>query len=347
MSAMVGVALVATIIAVLGLLGRSEGGLRLGGVVLAAFPLMVLSVAVTAPAGITVGPALIASVAVVVGVLAARLFAAGSVPGTVRGLTGGALNVAVAVLLAAAVLAWTAPLMFFIAGANAVVATVVLAVAAGIWAAGGRSTGLVALIGLVVMIVVVILAVAVAAATSPASALTAPMVAVPGNSPIVTIGAAAAIVLIGAANPALRQSETSGRRYAVGAVLAGAITFVFLLACLLLLGGSLQTPAWGLSVLNSYFPPAVVAVAAAGLTIVAVMAAGLQLRAGVHPWLESVSAESPTPTRWLVAAFATATAAAVVCVLAGVPAGATVGWLAVLGVVSLIVGGLRRTTTAR
>ena len=346
MTAAIIIGVAATVVALLGLLGRpADSRAWPSQVVVLALPLAIIAPGLATSYGMTLWWALLAVLAVFLAVVA------GIVLGRPVALDDAANRPAAAGLslvfsglialgLAVIVVVWASHLINSFAYLNGAVVSLVITAAAVAYGLGGRS---IARLSRLALGLAIIAAVGIAVAgfvVGDYSGLTAPLVPVPevplGEGLLYAVG----VVLIGAGFPVLRVASHDNKRAGViGGVILALVLLVYLLGMMAIYGGGYQLPSLVINVFAVYLPPLAAAIICGLVTIVATVVAGTCIAAAsetaaaiVPRWYADASAH-PGPRRWVGAAMGVAVL--LVALLRPSPA-AVVGVLAVLGLANLI-----------
>lgn len=270
MIAVLAVAGALTLLVIFGLLGRSRrpGGLRFSQICLLTLPIMTVSAAATLSVGFTLPSAVIASVTVLVAILAAALTKAPNWARTwpVAPATTGlawACSIVVATGFVVVLLELTVWLVADFTNLNYQAVTLVV-VAAGVGAGLGRrsSLGQARIVMAVVFAATVLLFVG-GLAMGSADSFGDPTLTVGVPGWVENIVFPIAVVIAAAANPELRRVDATQRRglivAAVGMAVATALSFVGLL---MIVGGAIQVPSVQLNSLVAFLPDSVSAILA-------------------------------------------------------------------------------------
>lgn len=344
MTAAIIIGVAATVVALLGLLGKpADARAWPSQVVVLALPLAIIAPGFVTGTGMTLGWAAVAVVAVLLAVIAGVVLgrpvalddaearpAASGLSLVFSGL--------IALGLAVIVVVWASHLINSFANLNGHVVSLVITTAAVAYALGGRSiSGLSRL----VMVLVILAAVGIAAVgflVGDYSGLASPLVPVPevpmGQGVLYAVG----VVLIGAGFPVLRVASHDNRRAGmIGAGILAAVLLVYLLGMMAIYGGAYQLPSLVINVFAVFSPPLVGAVVCGLVTIVAVVVAGTCIAAASDSAVaiapEWLATGQSAPRRWVGAVLGVAVYAAV---WLNFPPAAVVGVLAVLGLANLI-----------
>ena len=215
------VGVVSTIIALVGLLGRSADGLaKPSQIVVMALPLGIIAGGYAASIGASLVWILLAVVSVFLAVLAGSFIGVSPAVSEhhLRPASAGlslAFSGLIALGMAAIVIVWASHLISAFSFLNGIVLKLVLVLAAVAFGIGGR--GAVGLSRLVLTLLIVggVGMFGIGIALGDPSGLTAPQVPVPSVSPVGAIVYAIAVVLIGAGLPVLREASHGNRRSAV------------------------------------------------------------------------------------------------------------------------------------
>ncbi|MFZ1670541.1 MAG: hypothetical protein WAT65_06290 [Candidatus Nanopelagicales bacterium] len=337
---------VATIVALLGLLGRKQTGEAWPSqIIVYALPLGIVAAGYSASIGINLGWTLVAGLSIFLAVLAGGLM--GQHPALAdresKPVAAGlnlALTGLISVGLAVVVLLWASHLISAFSYLDGFWVRVVLVGAAVAYSVGGRSS-----VGLSRAILVLIIIGAVAMfgigfVAGDTSGLTSPQVPVPPLSPVTAVLYAIGVILIGAGYPVLRSNGNHNRaRVWTAAVVLALVVVVTLVGILMLYGGSFQLPSLVINVLPVYSPPVVSAVICGLLAIISTVVVGAAINAAagsaaqIEPsWYEHAD-EHPAPRRRV--AIVLGVAVVVVAWLEPTPQ-ALVAVLAVLGFANLL-----------
>jgi len=337
---------VATVVALIGLLGRKQTGEAWPSqIIVYALPLGIVAAGYSASIGINLGWTLVAGLSIFLAVLAGGLM--GQHPALAdresKPVAAGlnlALTGLISVGLAVIVLLWASHLISAFSYLDGFWVRIVLVGAAVAYSIGGRSS-----IGLSRAILVLIIIGAVAMfgigfIAGDTSGLTSPQVPVPPLSPITAILYAVGVVIIGAGYPVLRANGNHNRsRVWTAAVVVALIVVVTLVGILMLYGGSFQLPSLVINVLPVYSPPVVSAVICGMLALISTVVVGAAINAAagsaaqIEPSWYDHADEHPTPRR--LVAIVLGIAVLVVAWLEPTPQ-ALVAVLAVLGFANLL-----------
>ena len=344
MTAAIVIGVAATVVALLGLLGKpADGRAWPSQVVVLALPLAIIAPGFVAGTGMTLGWALVAVVAVLLAVIAGVVlgrpvaFAEAEARPAAAGLSL-VFSGLIALGLAVIVVVWGSHLINSFANLNGHALTLVITAAAVAYALGGRS---IAQLSRLVMVLVILAAVGIAGVgflVGDYSGLTSPLVPVPAVPAAEGLLYAVGVVLIGAGFPVLRVASHDNRRAGlIGAVILALALLVYLLGMMAIYGGAYQLPSLVINVFAVFTPPLVGAVVCALVTIVAVVVAGTCIAAAsdaaaaiVPRWYD---AGQTAPRRWVGAALGLAV---FVAAWLNLPPAAVVAVLAVLGLANLI-----------
>ena len=290
------VGVVATAIALLGLLGRTGDGRPWPSqVVVIALPIGIIAGGFVASVGATLGWVLLAVLSAFLSVLAGTLL--GSPPAlddqqatpAAAGLAL-AMSALIALGLAVIVVTWAAHLIGAFSYLNAVVVKLVLAAAAAAYGLGGRGVKGLSRLVLVLALLGALAIFGIGAFVGDLGSLTAPQVSVPTISALDAVAYAIGVVLIGAGFPVLRVATQNNRNSGViAAVVVAAIAGLYLLGMLALYGGAFSLPSLVINVFPVYTPAALAAVIGGLITIVGVVVAG----SCIHAASESVARVQP------------------------------------------------------
>lgn len=312
MTAALIVGITATCIALIGLLGRlSDNRPWPSQVVVLALPLAIIAPGLATSVGMTLGWALVATLAVLLAVIAGSVLGRSNAWDDPHGRPAAAglslvFSGLIAVGLAVVVVMWASRLINSFAYLNSIVLTFVLAMASVAFGIGGR--GIVGLSRVVLALVSLGALVVLGAgfAIGDMSAVADPQISVPSLSVSEGLLYAAGVVLIGAGFPVLRLVSHNNRRSGIIAAVALALVLlVYLLGMLAIYGGGYSLPSLVINVF-AVFTPAVAGAITAGLvTIVCTVVAGACLRAAsdivatlVPAWYSDVQGH-PGPRRWV------------------------------------------------
>ncbi len=300
-------AIVAGIVALVGLTGRMTTPRTWMQTLLAALPVLAVSGIFTAAHGWNLVAVIVMALAVVLGML-------GSLIGPAVLSVGDGHQVArtwqllswivTGVVLAAGVIRWGASLAAPIPLLNPSFLAVVLTVAAVAAAAGaGAFRGIVST-ATVIMLILFVLLVVVGVVGGRPGTLTQPLVDV-GQSTGMWLQFLVVIV-VGAANPALRRIRADGGSIVPGTVIMGLISLISLVLLLSFNGGYLRLPSFGFGTVAGYAgKSAVPGAILCPLLILVVLGAAVVTLRGV---LDSIGEFAPVPgsrwwsSRWAVAA---------------------------------------------
>lgn len=296
------VGVVATIVALVGLLGRSADGLaKPSQIAVMALPLGIIAGGYAASIGASLVWILLAVVSVFLAVLA------GSFVGVSPAVSAHHLRPAsaglsltfsglIALGMAAIVIVWASHLISAFSFLNGVVLKLVLVLAAVAFGIGGRGAVGLSRLVLVLLIVGGVGMFAIGIVLGDPSGLTAPEVPVPSVSPVGAIVYAVAVVLIGAGLPVLREASDGNRRAAViaGVVLA-LVTLISLVGMASLYGGAFQLPSLVINIFPVFTPVAFNAVFCGLVAIISTVTAGASIQeasrmvAAIQPkWYEDI-----------------------------------------------------------
>lgn len=293
---------VATIVALIGLLGRAARDRATPAqLVVMTLPLGIIAGGYTASLGASLPWVLLAAVSALLAVLAGTFV--GRSPALadqqVRPAAAGlslAFGGLIALGMAAIVILWAGQIIRAMSNLNSYVVAAVLVLAAVAFGIGGRSAvGLSRLVlGLLIAGAVLMLALG-AVAGDPASIVSAE-VPVPTISPISAIVYAIAVILIGAGLPVLREGSHGNRRAAiVAAVVLALLVVVAGLGMLALYGGAYDLPSLVINIFPEYTPSWLAAIVCGLVAIVSTVTAGASINeaakvvASVVPsWYEDV-----------------------------------------------------------
>jgi hypothetical protein len=347
MDAAIAIGVAATVVALLGLLGRpADSRPWPSRVIVLGFPLAIIAGGYAASIGMTALWAFVAVLSVFLAVMVGGLLGRPPALDDQRSQPAAAglslvFSGLIALGLAVIVIAWAGHLIaaFTLLNHYAVVAVLTLAaVACGI---GGRAVvGLSRLVlGLIAAGALAVLAVGLVA--GDVSGLASPQVPVPALNPATGVVFAIGVVLIGAGFPVLRVASHNNRKSAVvAAVVLALVVAVYLVGMLALYGGAYQLPSLVVNVLPVYTPAWLGALISGCVAVVAAVVAGECLHAAsrsaatiVPAWYEDVE-HHLGPRRWV--ALAMGAAVFVVAALSPSPQ-AVVAVLAVLGAANLVV----------
>lgn len=358
MTAALIVGVTATCIALIGLLGRSGDNRPWPSqVVVLALPLAIVAPGLATSIGMTLGWALVSTVAVLLAVIAGSVLGRSYAWDDPHGRPAAAglslvFSGLIALGLAVVVVMWASRLINSFAYLNSFVLTFVLVLAAVAYGIGGR--GIVGLsrvaLGLIALGALVILGAGFA--VGDISAVASPQITVPSVSVTEGLLYAAGVVLIGAGFPVLRMvSHNNQRSGVIAAVVLAVVLLVYLVGMLAIYGGGYQLPSLVINVFAVFTPSIAGAIAAGLVTIVCTVVAGACIRvasdvtATLEPsWYSDVQSH-PGPRRLVGVVLGLAVFA--VAAIRPAPA-AVVAVLAVLAAANLIaefVLGRRTTAT--
>lgn len=247
------VAVIAGIVALLGLTGRISVPRAWMRTVMAGLPVVVISGAHFAPGGWTLSIVLGMTASVVLGMLASMIGPAElPVPGghRVAEIWRYLAIIAVGVVLGSMILRWGAGLIAPIPLLSPQAVAVVLAIAAVTAAAGGASLRGLITTGTIIMIVLFVLVLVAGVVGGAPATLTAPLVAVShpaGAWLLFLIG-----FLLAASNPALREIRAEGHSIIPGTIILGVMQLLGLVAILSFNGGYLQLPSFSMGIVAGY-----------------------------------------------------------------------------------------------
>lgn len=280
------VGVVATAIALLGLLGHSGDGRPWPSqVVVIALPIGIIAGGFVASVGATLGWVLLAVLSAFLSVLAGTLL--GSPPAlddqqstpAAAGLAL-AMSALIALGLAVIVVTWAAHLIGAFSYLNAVVLKLVLAAAAAAYGLGGRGVKGLSRLVLVLALLGALAIFGIGAFVGDLGSLTAPQVSVPAISALDAVAYAIGVVLIGAGFPVLRGASHDNRRAAIAAaVIIALVVLAYLIGMMALYGGAFQLPSLVINVLPANLPPAAAVVICALVAIICTVVAGACIHA--------------------------------------------------------------------
>ena len=272
---------VATVIALVGLLGSTgDGRAWPSQVVVIALPIGIIAGGFVASVGATLGWVLVAVLSAFLSVLAGTLL--GSPPAlTNQHATPAAAGLALAMSalialgLAVIVIMWAAHLIGAFSYLNAVVVKLALALAAAAYGLGGRG---VKGMGRLVTVLALLGAMAIfgiGVFIGDLGSITSPQVTVPAVSALDAVAYAVGVVLIGAGFPVLRVATRNNRTSGViAAVVVAVAAGLYLLGMLALYGGAFSLPSLVINVFPVYTPALLAAVIGGLITVVGVAVAG-------------------------------------------------------------------------
>ncbi|MGV1036767.1 MAG: hypothetical protein ACOYD0_07035 [Candidatus Nanopelagicales bacterium] len=337
---------VATSVALLGLLGRKQTGEAWPAqIIVYALPLGIVAAGYSASIGINLGWTLVAGLSIFLAVLAGGL--TGQHPALAdresKPVAAGlnlALTGLISVGLAVIVLLWASHLMSAFSYLDGFWVRIVLVGAAVAYSIGGRSSAGLSRTILVLIIIGAVAMFGIGFVAGDTSGLTAPQVPVPPLSPVTAVLYAVGVIIIGAGYPVLRASGNHNRaRVWTAAVVLALVVVVTLVGILMLYGGAFQLPSLVINVLPVYSPPVVSAVICGLLAIISTVVVGAAINAAagsaaqIEPSWYKHADEHPAPRRRV--AIVLGVAVLVLAWLEPTPQ-ALVAVLAVLGFANLI-----------
>lgn len=346
MTAALIVGVTATCIALLGLLGRpSDNRAWPSQVVVLALPLAIIAPGLATSIGMTLGWALVATVAVLMAVIAGSVLGRSDAWDDPQGRPAAAglslvFSGLIALGLAVVVVMWASRLINSFAYLNSVVLTFVLVLAAVAYGIGGRAIVGLSRLALALIALGALVILGAGFAVGDISAVAAPQITVPAVSVTEGLLYAAGVVLIGAGFPVLRVASHNNRRAGVLAgVILAVVLLVYLIGMLAIYGGGYQLPSLVINVFAVFTPSIAGAVTAGLVTIVSTVVAGACIRAAsdvvatlVPAWYSDVQSH-PGPRRMVGVVLGIAVF--VVAAIRPAPA-AIVAVLAVLGAANLV-----------
>lgn len=346
MSAAIAVGLAATIIALLGLLGRPADGRPWPSQVVAiAMPLGIIAGGYAASRGATITWVLVAVLSVFLAVLIGSLlgsqhaFDDGSTKPATAGLSL-AFSALIALGLAVIVIQWAGHLIDSFANLQATVVKAVLVLAAVAYAIGGRASRGLNRVVLGLLVVGSLGMLAAGIMLGDIGELASPQVPVPALPVGQAVAYAVGVVLIGAGFPVLRAATRDNRKAGIlAAVIVALITAAYLVGMLALYGGAFQLPSLVVNVLPSNLPAPAGEVICGLVAVVSTVIAGSCMRAASEATARIVPAwyadteHHRGPLR--AVAFGMGLVVFVVAALSPKPV-AVVSLLAVLGLANLI-----------
>ena len=275
---------VATVVALIGLLGRgTRDKATPSQLVVMTLPLGIIAGGYAASLGASLPWVLLAAVSAFLAVLAGTFV--GRSPAMadqeVRPAAAGlslAFGGLIALGMAAIVILWAGQIIRSMSNLNGYVVAAVLVLAAVAFGIGGRSAvGLSRLVlGLLIAGAVGLLALG-ALAGDPASIVSSE-VPVPSISPVGAVVYAIAVILIGAGLPVLREASHGNRRAAIiAAVILTLLILVAMLGMLALYGGAYSFPSLVINIFPEYLPTWLAATICGLLAIVSTVTAGASI----------------------------------------------------------------------
>lgn len=247
------VAVIAGIVALLGLTGRTTVPRAWMRTVMAGLPVVVISGAHFAPGGWNLAIVLGMTASVVLGMLASMIGPAElPVPGghRVAEIWRFLAIIAVGIVLGSMIVRWGSGLIAPIPLLNPQVVAVVLAIAAVCAAVGGASLRGLITTGTIVMLVLFVLVIVAGVVGGAPSTLTAPLV--PVSHPPAAWLLFLIPFLLAASNPALREIRAEGHSIVPGTIILGVVQLLGLVAVLSFNGGYLQLPSFSMGIVAGY-----------------------------------------------------------------------------------------------
>ena len=290
--------IVATAVALIGLLGRAASGqARVSQLIVYALPLGLVAYGYAASVGITLGWALVAAVSAVLAILAGGLLGhqpAVSDQQTRPGAAG--LNLVCSGLislgLGAITILWASHMIAAFSYLDRTVVGIVLTLAALAFSVGGRSVVGLSRAVVVVLIIGAVGMLGVGYLLGDPSGLGDPVVPVPALSATDAILFAIGVIIIGAGYPVMRSAGANNRgRVIVAAIAVALISLVTVVGMLILYGGAFNLPSLVMNVLPVYTPDEIGAVVSALLALISTVIAGATIHTAakyvgiVHPKL--------------------------------------------------------------
>lgn len=274
----VAVAAIATLYAVLGLLGRPTAGSDRGvwSSYVSALPIMIASGAATLAIGFSISSAVIAGVTVFIAVILAGIVSSAGWFDVRRGapassMTSWLCSVVIVVGLCVFLVDFASGLIADLTGLR-YWAVAMLLVAGGVAAGFGRRAQVgQARVALIVISVIAVLLLILGALLGSPSYLGTEMI--PAGTPgwQENIAYPIALIVAALAHPGIGPGKSAGRKATITtAIVAGLTVLVAMTGLLMLMGGLIQVPSVELNALVAFMPPPVNA-------IIAVLAAGLGL----------------------------------------------------------------------
>lgn len=346
MDAAIAIGVAATVVALLGLLGRpADSRPWPSRVIVLGFPLAIIAGGYAASIGMTAVWALVAALAVFLAVLVGGLLGQPPALDDQRGHPAAAglslvFSGLIALGLAVIVVSWAAHLVAAFSLLNHYAVLAVLTLAAVAFGIGGRAAVGLSRFVLALIAIGSVAVLAVGLAAGDISGLASPQVPVPSVNPATGAAFAIGVVLIGAGFPVLRVASHNNRRSAViAAVVLALVVIVYLIGMMALYGGAFQLPSLVVNVLPVYTPPWLSAVISGLVAVVAAVTAGACIHAAsrsaatiVPRWYSDI-AHHLGPRRWV--ALSMGAAVLIVAALSPSPQ-AVVAVLAVLGAANLV-----------
>lgn len=339
--------IVATAVALIGLLGRvNSGPARTTQLIVYALPLGLVAYGYSASVGITLGWALVAAVSVVLAILAGGL--RGHQPAVSDQLTrpgAAGLNLVCSGLislgLGALTVLWASHMIAAFSYLDRGVVGVVMVLAALAFSIGGRSAIGLSRVVVVILIIGALGMLGVGFLLGDASSMGDPLVPVPALNAADAVLFAIGVILIGAGYPVMRSAGVGSRgRVIVAAIVVALLSFVTVLGMLILYGGAFNLPSLVMNILPVYTPDEIGAVISALLALISTVVAGATIHTAakyvgiVHPKLLVASDRTVgSPRLWVSVALGVVMA--LVLWLAPTPSW-IVGFMAVVAVVNVV-----------
>lgn len=339
--------IVATAVALIGLLGRvNSGPARTTQLIVYALPLGLVAYGYSASVGITLGWALVAAVSVVLAILAGGL--RGHQPAVSDQLTrpgAAGLNLVCSGLislgLGALTILWASHMIAAFSYLDRGVVGVVMVLAALAFSIGGRSAVGLSRVVVVILVIGALGMLGVGFLLGDASSMGDPLVPVPALNAADAILFAIGVILIGAGYPVMRSAGAGSRgRVIVAAIVVALLSLVTVLGMLILYGGAFNLPSLVMNVLPVYTPDEIGAVISALLALISTVIAGATIHTAakyvgiVHPKLLVASDRTVgSPRLWVNVALGVVMA--LVLWLAPTPSW-IVGFMAVVAVVNVV-----------
>lgn len=301
-------AVIAGVVALLGLTGKITVPRAWMRTVLAGLPVVAVSGAAFGTAGWTLTTVVGMTVAVVLGMLASLVGPAELGPPTGNWVAQGwrvTSVLLVGIVLGSVVIRWGASLIAPIPLLSPRDVALVLAVAAVAAAAGGAALrGLTSTGTVILLILFVLVLVAGFAAGTPAT-LTSPLM--PVTQPAATWLFLLVVFVLAASNPALRQVRAEGSSIVPGTIILGVILLLGGVALLAFNGGYLTLPSFGIGTVAGYigFGSPLLSALVAGLLALVTLASAVLVYRSVfttqHAFQGSEHADRWWRSRWFVA----------------------------------------------
>ena len=268
MISVIAVAVTLTVVAQIGLLGKTKGNLDVtpSKVIVALLPSVAIAGAAGFHNGFTLTWAIIAVLAILIGSIGAVLLGAPSASNAgvaVRGLES-AIAFAIALVIGAMFVSWIASMIAAFSTLNYFVVVILIVIAGAATAYGrGASRGL-AKTAAIIFAVIAVLTLVAGFVGGSAKFLNDPVIFYNhvGVGSMVIYGLA--VLVVTALNPALREAGGKDKGAVIkGAVVTSGLTLISYLGLLLLFGGAIQLPSVPMQTVVAYIPPSL-----AGILIV-------------------------------------------------------------------------------